>query len=54
MTVPQAPLPPFLRPLFVIVDVGFIAYWAITLAGVIPMLYPLWFLLGPMEGGESG
>ena len=30
-----APLPRFLRPLFLVVDLGFIAYWAITLAGVI-------------------
>ena len=29
----------FLRPLFVTVDLGFIAYWAITLAGVIPDEY---------------
>jgi hypothetical protein len=38
---PQAPaeLPRFLRPLFLIVDLGFIAYWAITLAGVIPDEY---------------
>lgn len=39
MTVPHARLPPFLRPLFVVVDVGFIAYWAITLAGLIPEEY---------------
>ncbi|MBW2213497.1 MAG: DUF5360 family protein, partial [Deltaproteobacteria bacterium] len=38
---PQAPIefPKFLRPLFLIVDLGFIAYWAITLAGVIPDEY---------------
>ncbi|MBW1874243.1 MAG: DUF5360 family protein, partial [Deltaproteobacteria bacterium] len=38
---PRAPaeLPKFLRPLFLIVDLGFIAYWAITLAGVIPDEY---------------
>ncbi len=36
MTVPHAQLPSFLRPLFLVVDLGFIAYWAITLAGVIP------------------
>ena len=38
---PQAPaeLPRFLRPLFLIVDLGFIAYWGITLAGVIPDEY---------------
>ena len=38
---PQAPteLPRFLRPLFLIVGLGFIAYWAITLAGVIPDEY---------------
>ena len=29
-------LPAFLRPLFLIVDIGFIAYWTITLAGIIP------------------
>jgi len=34
-----AELPRFLRPLFLIVDLGFIAYWAITLAGVIPDEY---------------
>ena len=32
-------LPRFLRPLFLVVDLGFIAYWAITLAGVIPEGY---------------
>jgi hypothetical protein len=36
MTVPHVQLPSFLRPLFLVVDLGFIAYWAITLAGVIP------------------
>lgn len=39
MTERPAPLPRFLRPLFLIVDLGFIAYWAITLAGVIPDEY---------------
>lgn len=34
-----AQLPRFLRPLFLVVDLGFIAYWAITLAGVIPDEY---------------
>jgi hypothetical protein len=34
-----AELPRFLRPLFLVVDLGFIAYWAITLAGVIPDEY---------------
>jgi hypothetical protein len=31
----SAPLPRLLRPLFHIVDLGCIDYWAITLAGVI-------------------
>jgi len=31
MTERLAPLPKFLRPLFVTVDLGFIAYWVITL-----------------------
>jgi hypothetical protein len=31
--------PRFLRPIFLIVDLGFIAYWAVTLAGVIPAEY---------------
>lgn len=31
----SAPLPRLLRPLFLIVDLGSIAYWAITLAGLI-------------------
>ena len=38
---PESPtqLPKFLRPLFLVVDLGFIADWAITLAGVIPDEY---------------
>ncbi len=39
MAAHPTPLPRFLRPLFLIVDLGFIAYWAITLAGVIPDEY---------------
>jgi hypothetical protein len=35
MTDVPAALPKFLRPIFLIVDLGFIDYWAITLAGVI-------------------
>ena len=35
----SAELPRFLRPLFLIVDLGFIAYWLITLGGVIPEEY---------------
>jgi hypothetical protein len=31
----SAPLPRLLRPLFHIVDLGSIAYWAITFAGLI-------------------
>lgn len=33
------PLPRLLRPLFLIVDVGFIVYWLVTLARVIPDEY---------------
>ena len=39
MTDTPTELPSFLRPLFLVVDFGFIAYWAITLAGVIPDEY---------------
>ena len=39
MTDSRAQVPRFLRPLFLIVDLGFIAYWAITLAGVVPEEY---------------
>jgi hypothetical protein len=39
MTDSGAQVPRFLRPLFLIVDLGFIAYWAITLAGVVPEEY---------------
>jgi len=39
MTDTPAELPSFLRPLFLVVDFGFIAYWAITLVGVIPDEY---------------
>ncbi len=39
MTDSRAQVPRFLQPLFLIVDLGFIAYWAITLAGVVPEEY---------------
>jgi hypothetical protein len=39
MQATNPPFPRLLRPLFLVVDLGFIAYWAITLAGVIPAEY---------------